>query len=50
MDMLQKEFNAVLDENRALKKKIAASGSSTTLGAIAEESEDFGESRSQTIR
>lgn len=45
MEMLQKEFNAVLDENRALKKKIATSGSLNTLGVISEESDlDFGDS------
>jgi chromosome segregation ATPase len=45
MEMLQKEFNAVLDENRSLKKRIAASGSIHALGAISEEPGlDFGDS------
>ena len=45
MDMLQNEFNAVLEENRALKKELASSGSVGALGAISEGREaGFGES------
>jgi chromosome segregation ATPase len=45
MEMLQKEFNAVLEENRSLKKKIAAPGMIGTLGGISEEFDaDFSES------
>jgi len=36
MEMLQKEFNAVLEENRALKKKLSMPATMQSLGSISE--------------
>jgi chromosome segregation ATPase len=46
MDMLQKEFNAILEENRNLKRKLASAGSTGMLGAISEGEPEYGDTSS----